>query len=551
MLNINHNLTDNVRRVKAKVELYNGSTLVDTITAEEDIISIDIERVGDEGKFFGFVVIQKANLHLRDLHRQYDITTANSFRVLFANNGSNFATILPKFYVTEVNRDEVTNELSITAYDVLYSAKEKLISEIDFSNIYSITDFVAAVENHLRCFPSRLKSGKTYDITNDYVADYINIEGTESIYECLTAAAEVMGAVIYAAPYRNWELDLDSEEMVELQSADILVTKGIAGAPVALKIDKADYIDLSSKTNRKLTTIVSATELGDNISATTGEIGTAQYLRNNAFLELREDVPAQVEAIKNLIGGLTINQFTCIWRGNYLLEVADKIELVTKDNKSVYSYVYNDAIRYDGALSETTSWEYIENEGETLNNPVTLGDALRETYAKVDKANKQIDIVVSENEANKSAIAALQLNTDSISATVTSLAENTIVALENNAVELADIKKSVNAQMTAEDITVLVKNEIDNGVTKVETTTGVVVDENGLTVNKSDSEMETTISDVGMTVYKKDKAILTATSESDGVNARNLHATTYLIIGKTSRFEDYGKKRTGCFWIGG
>ena len=34
-----------------------------------------------------------------------------------------------------------------------------------------------------------------------------------------------------------------------------------------------------------------------------------------------------------------------------------------------------------------------------------------------------------------------------------------------------------------------------------------------------------------------------------GVQAYNLHARTYLIIGNHSRMEDYGENRTGCFYI--
>jgi hypothetical protein len=50
-----------------------------------------------------------------------------------------------------------------------------------------------------------------------------------------------------------------------------------------------------------------------------------------------------------------------------------------------------------------------------------------------------------------------------------------------------------------------------------------------------------------MTVYRDDTPVLTANNV--GVDAANLHATTYLIVGTYSRFEDYGN-RTGCFWIG-
>ena len=60
--------------------------------------------------------------------------------------------------------------------------------------------------------------------------------------------------------------------------------------------------------------------------------------------------------------------------------------------------------------------------------------------------------------------------------------------------------------------------------------------------------MKTQITEDGMTVYKNEDAVLTA--NNTGVDAVNLHATTYLIIGNNSRLEDYGSDRTGCFFIG-
>lgn len=53
-----------------------------------------------------------------------------------------------------------------------------------------------------------------------------------------------------------------------------------------------------------------------------------------------------------------------------------------------------------------------------------------------------------------------------------------------------------------------------------------------------------------MTVKRNEEEVLKA--NNNGVDAVNLHATTYLIIGNNSRFEDYDNgSRTGCFWIGG
>ena len=53
---------------------------------------------------------------------------------------------------------------------------------------------------------------------------------------------------------------------------------------------------------------------------------------------------------------------------------------------------------------------------------------------------------------------------------------------------------------------------------------------------------------------KKANAEDVLVANSEGVKATDLHAKTYLIIGEgdgRSRFEDYGIKRTGCFWVGG
>ena len=60
--------------------------------------------------------------------------------------------------------------------------------------------------------------------------------------------------------------------------------------------------------------------------------------------------------------------------------------------------------------------------------------------------------------------------------------------------------------------------------------------------------MQTTITEDGMTVYRDSEAVLIA--DNEGVKAEDLHATTYLIIGNNSRFEDVNN-RTACYWIGG
>ena len=56
------------------------------------------------------------------------------------------------------------------------------------------------------------------------------------------------------------------------------------------------------------------------------------------------------------------------------------------------------------------------------------------------------------------------------------------------------------------------------------------------------------ITEDGMKISKNNTEMLVA--DNQGVKAEDLHATTYLIIGNNSRFEDYESNRTGCFFIG-
>ena len=142
----------------------------------------------------------------------------------------------------------------------------------------------------------------------------------------------------------------------------------------------------------------------------------------------------------------------------------------------------------------------------------------------------------------------MQIDVNGISAEVKQVKDDFNNNIEVVNGDIQTLTQKVNASMTAEDVKLQIQSELNNGVTKVETTTGFTFNEEGLTVSKSGSEMTTQITEDGMTVYRDNTAVLIANNV--GVDAVNLHATTYLIVGTHSRFEDYGENRTGCFWIG-
>lgn len=109
-------------------------------------------------------------------------------------------------------------------------------------------------------------------------------------------------------------------------------------------------------------------------------------------------------------------------------------------------------------------------------------------------------------------------------------------------------------EQTAESFTMQFNRISEDGVSKLDTGTGYVFDGTGMMVDNTESPTKTQITFKGMFIKSKAKIagsedVLTVTDE--GVDAANLLARTYLIIGRRSRFENYGPDQTGCFWIGG
>ena len=159
--------------------------------------------------------------------------------------------------------------------------------------------------------------------------------------------------------------------------------------------------------------------------------------------------------------------------------------------------------------------------------------------------------IESETKTLNEAITSLQLGTDSINASVKSLEESFVSTTNGLANDISIVQEQVNLVMTSDDVKIEIQNQLINGTTKVSTTTGYTFDEEGLNISKSDSEMKTQITEDGMKVFKNDETMLTANNQ--GVDAKNLTATTYLIIGGNSRMENYtenGNTRTAVFWIG-
>lgn len=180
-----------------------------------------------------------------------------------------------------------------------------------------------------------------------------------------------------------------------------------------------------------------------------------------------------------------------------------------------------------------------------------LGNKPTDYNLAPEDMESELSAIRSETKTLNETVTSLQLGADSINASVKSLEETMTRTSDGLANDISIIQEQVNLAMTSEDVRIEIQNQLINGTNKVSTTTGYTFDEDGLNISKSDSEMKTLITEDGMKVFKNDETMLTANNQ--GVDAKNLTATTYLIIGGNSRMENYTENdstRTAVFWIG-
>jgi hypothetical protein len=518
------------RTIVGKVEHYKSSTLLNTFKHTDAISNFKVTRTAAK-KYFGFGVTQQLELKLVDKERAITVSGEDLLTVSFGVD-ENYFYPYPSFTVSEVTRDENSNQLTIKANDlILANADKHKIQEITETMAFPIQlqDAARACAQLIGCSEIVLiNTGTSFNLE----LDAINVDGEETIRAVLDDIAEATQTIYY-------------------QSGNNLVFKRLDKVgTAALTIRKADYFTLSSQPSRTLRALGAITELGDNLLAESGD-GDTQYIRDNAIWGVRDDINTLLNDALTAVGGTTMYPFSCKWRGNYLLEIGDKIALVTKDDKTITNYLLEEQLTYNGGINCTCSWEFVSDSKENT-NPSTIGEIINQTSAKVDKANKRIELVVSETAANADKISELEMSTSGISASVSALQENVRNETDMLQEEISTVRNEVEMKIDSNQLNIAISTELANGVNQVTTATGYKFNSDGLTISRSDSEITTTITQDGMSIKRGYDQVLSANNE--GVSAEDLHATTYLIIGKTSRFEDYTdgyKKRTGCFWIGG
>lgn len=374
------NYTAAVRKLTTKVQRYSISGGTSYGWLDTPVISWEVQRVAEDTKFFGQVVVHRLNLKMRPAATDYSTDDRWRIRIYDANNSSNYTTPFGYFYTTEVHTDENTGIKSITAYDRIKRYEEYTIADLNLTPPYTIQEFANAISQKTSSTNAVFTNIDSALLALSY-SEGANLDGSESLFDCLRWIAEVLNAICYVN---------GSNELVFRR-----LDKDTANAYT--QITREDYITCKSGDSKRLGKIIYATELGDNVEAHTTAAGSTQVVQNNAFLDNRTDRATLVQNAITNIGGLTIGTFEMSWRGNPALTIGDRLQIALKDGTNLTTYLLDETITFDGSLSSKMRFYWDQNkETDEFANPSTIGDVINQTYARVDKVNKEINLVIND-----------------------------------------------------------------------------------------------------------------------------------------------------------
>lgn len=535
---INSKFDSPLDTAKARVRIYTPSNaVVATCTCEDVLSDFTVSREGIGGKFFGFGICHKLTMNLINIDDNPDLNAiSKGYKALIYVSDEVQTSfigkedkIYPTFYFDEVTVDKATKDIKIVAYDRLKAAADYTWDDIKpTSSSYNLGDVVYNVESKLGLRHSDATDAmKAVTFSGEAMPNY---EGTEDLRAVLDDTAEVICSIYY------------------LDKTDYLIFKQVCiEAEPVVSINSERYYGWEESDQKVLERIAVTTELGNNVGIEVDTNGNvAQFVRDNPFLELREDT---WDIIASNSASFHMTPFILDWAGDHRLEIGDCIELITPDGiQRRKVYILSDTVEYAGAFTETTSWEWVDNSAEKESAPTNIGDKINETYAKVDKINKEITLLTKEVDGYPEKMAQMQVTVDSVTTKVSRVEEvhtEEVDALNDRVDTLA---KETALKVDAEGVEIIVERTLTEGVDKVVTAAKkYTFDDDGLHVESTGSNISTKITEDGMRIKRAGQEVLTANNE--GVRAEDLHATTFLIIGETSRLEDRAN-RTACFWIG-
>ena len=478
-------------------------SISDTVYRDSDIVSVnyhfdgallssvmqcmDIELDGVGGEAFA------ASLANQTLSVRFGVRAEGDFEYQYVDFG--------QFIVKESSYNADTNSVYLECYDSMLLAMVPYVPVCVFSDASG--NLTTTLGDYLAAIAAKMGLSLTTEsfVNSDVYVDGEKYDETYTFRDVLTEIAQAAAGTI-AIQNNALSVLYPTETNEVIRPSDLM----------ELSVKEA-YGPVNS-------VVLARTPQEDNIYKR-DEAATEWIewrVENNQIMDShREDF---IDGIYSALSGLSFQIYEMKSFGIGYLFLCDRFTVEDLDGNQYSTIFLSDDLMIDQGISETCESVF---PGATQTDYIAASPTDRVLNQTILRVNKQAQT-----------IEALITHTENVENELTGQIEN--------------LTKSVETKMTSEQVEILVKSQLD-GINSITTATGYKFDKDGLRISKSGEEMENLLDNTGMYVNRGADNILTANNE--GVNAINLSARQYLIVGTNSRFEDYDFNRTACFYIGG
>ena len=401
--------------------------------------------------------------------------------------------------IKETEKDEEKHTINLECYDLMLKSMIPYDLALDYTKGVTVKDFLDAICDRLGWV-----KGYTTFHNCDVLIDEEKYDSRVTFRDALDDVAGVAGAMIgFVDDKLTVIYPTDSGEVIDEESLKSLTIGKKFGPINSVVLSRAPQEDNIYKQDTESITLNGLTEI---------------RIENNQIIDTHRD--DFMDGVCDALFGLSFELYELESFGIGYLNFGEFFTIRTADGAEHKVLMLSDDLKITQGVSEESK----------LEEP----DITETDYSAASKTDKTINKVLLQVDKQENEIRALVTKTKAI--------EDAHSGLESRVTSMAEIlmdEKSVNVKIT----------EAIEGIDSVTTSTGYRFDKDGLNIHKDGEDMHNTLDNTGMYVRRNSEDILVA--NNDGVNAINLTARKYLIIGNNARLEDYSNNRTACFYIGG
>lgn len=397
--------------------------------------------------------------------------------------------------IKEAKRDEESQTISLECYDLMLQSMIPYDLTLNYKQGITVKGLLDAI-----CDRLGWKKGYTTFYNCDVLVDEEKYDISDTFRDALDDIAEVAGAMIGF-------VDDALTVIYPTNSGEVIDEENLKSLTMGKKYGPINSV------------VIARTPQEDNIykkdANSIAKYGMTEIrIENNQIIDThREDF---MDGVCAALFGLSFELYELESFGIGYLNFGDFFAIKTADGVEHKALMLCDDLQITQGVKEESKLEEPEVTATDYSAASKTDKTLRKTILRVDKQDNKITALVTKTDEMASG--------------------------------LADVTKKAELIMDAESVDIKISEAI-GGIDSIETSTGYTFDKDGLNIHKDGEEMHNTLDNTGMYVRRSGTDILTA--NNDGVNAINLTARKYLIIGNNARLEDYPDNRTACFYIGG